>query len=92
MKVLLTSSPTRIDRSALLTGAEKCVQLDVCGFQQLFQSKTKRFALDKTCKQQTWLLESLLFLLEAGFGKLASKVVLPFDFLQGGEDLLCFKV
>ena len=73
-------------------GAEKCVRWTYVVFSSFFRVKPKDIASDKTCKQQTWLLESLLqseangkrvwsFLLEAGFGKLASKVVLP----QGAE-------
>ena len=55
-------------------------------FSNFFRVKPKDVVLDKTCKQQTWFLEPCLqseaaecgpSCLEAGFGKLASKVDLP---------------
>ena len=62
--------------------------VDVCGFQQLFQSETKRYCFRQDVQAADMVVGTLLqseangkrvwsFLLEAGFGKLASKVVLP---------------
>ena len=88
----LASSKLHSSFVLAVIGAEKCVQWTYVVCSSFFRVKPKDIASDKTCKQQTWLLESLLqseangkrvwsFLLEAGFGKLASKVVLP----QGAE-------
>ena len=41
-------------------GAEKCVRWTYVVFSSFFRVKPKDIASDKTCKQQTWLLESLL--------------------------------
>ena len=56
----LASSKLHSSFVLAVIGAEKCVQWTYVVFSSFFRVKPKDIASDKTCKQQTWLLESLL--------------------------------